>query len=84
MCLDVTAQPLVDILEMTAVGFEPTPFRTGAKSQRLRPLGQTVLVDLRLLGCIHLLEVVGVGVLRVVATNRALQPGVRLSATRPR
>ena len=30
MCLDVTAQPLVDILEMTAVGFEPTPFRTGA------------------------------------------------------
>ena len=30
MCPDVTAQPLVDILEMTAVGFEPTPFRTGA------------------------------------------------------
>ena len=28
---------------MTAVGFEPTPFRTGALSQRLRPLGQTVL-----------------------------------------
>ena len=27
---------------MTAVGFEPTPFRTGAWSQRLRPLGQTV------------------------------------------
>ena len=29
MCLDVTAHSLVDILEMTAVGFEPTPFRTG-------------------------------------------------------
>ena len=29
--------------EMTAVGFEPTPLRTGALSQRLRPLGQTVL-----------------------------------------
>ena len=29
-------------LKMTAVGFEPTPFRTGAWSQRLRPLGQTV------------------------------------------
>ena len=29
---------------MTAVGFEPTPLRTGALSQRLRPLGQTVLV----------------------------------------
>ena len=29
---------------MTAVGFEPTPFRTGALSQRLRPLGQTVLL----------------------------------------
>ena len=28
--------------QMTAVGFEPTPFRTGAWSQRLRPLGQTV------------------------------------------
>ena len=29
--------------KMTAVGFEPTPLRTGAWSQRLRPLGQTVL-----------------------------------------
>ena len=29
--------------EVTAVGFEPTPLRTGALSQRLRPLGQTVL-----------------------------------------
>ena len=29
--------------EMIAVGFEPTPLRTGALSQRLRPLGQTVL-----------------------------------------
>ena len=28
--------------EMTAVGFETTPLRTGAWSQRLRPLGQTV------------------------------------------
>ena len=28
--------------KMTAVGFEPTPLRTGAWSQRLRPLGQTV------------------------------------------
>ena len=28
---------------MTAVGFEPTPLRTGALSQRLRQLGQTVL-----------------------------------------
>ena len=30
---------------LTAVGFEPTPLRTDALSQRLRPLGQTVLVD---------------------------------------
>ena len=30
---------------MTAVGFEPTPLRTGALSQRLRPLGQTVLAQ---------------------------------------
>ena len=28
---------------LTAVGFEPTPFRNGALSHRLRPLGQTVL-----------------------------------------
>ena len=28
--------------KVTAVGFEPTPLRTGALSQRLRPLGQTV------------------------------------------
>ena len=30
--------------KVTAVGFEPTPLRTGAWSQRLRPLGQTVLL----------------------------------------
>ena len=29
--------------EVTAVGFEPTPLRTDALSQRLRPLGQTVI-----------------------------------------
>ena len=29
---------------MTPVGFEPTPFRNGAFSHRLRPLGQSVLV----------------------------------------
>ena len=32
-----------DVHLLTGVGFEPTPFRTGALSQRLRPLGQTVL-----------------------------------------
>ena len=30
---------------MTPVGFEPTPLRTGALSQRLRPLGKSVLED---------------------------------------
>ena len=29
---------------MSAVGFEPTPLRTGALSQRLRPLGETVVL----------------------------------------
>ena len=29
---------------LTAVGFEPTPLWTGAFSQRLRPLGQTVML----------------------------------------
>ena len=37
-------------IEMTPVEFEPTPFRTGALSQRLRPLGQSVLL-LRSMGC---------------------------------
>ena len=30
-------------LDMTAVGFEPTPLRNGALSHRLRPLGHTAL-----------------------------------------
>ena len=34
---------------VTPVGFEPTPFRNGALSHRLRPLGQTVLSE----GCKH-------------------------------
>ena len=29
---------------LTAVGIEPTPLRTGALSQRRRPLGQTVML----------------------------------------
>ena len=33
-------------LEMTAVGFEPTPLRNGALSHRLRPLGHTVSAEL--------------------------------------
>ena len=32
-----------EMLEVTAVGLDPTPFRTGALSQHLRPLGQNVL-----------------------------------------
>ena len=31
---------------LTAVGFEPTPLRTGALSQRRRPLGQTVMLGM--------------------------------------
>ena len=31
---------------VAAVWFEPTPLRTGAWSQRLRPLGQTVLGEI--------------------------------------
>ena len=36
---------------MTAVGFEPTPFRNGALSHRLRPLGQTVLKNSAAVPC---------------------------------
>ena len=32
--------------KMTAVGFEPTPFRTSALSWRLRPLGHAVALPL--------------------------------------
>ena len=35
--------PGMMLRRVTAVGFEPTPFRNGALSHRLRPLGQTVL-----------------------------------------
>ena len=36
--------PHLEVRKMTAVGFEPpTPLRTGALSQRPRPLGQTVV-----------------------------------------
>ena len=38
-----TGKPKRNESTMTAVGFEPTPLRTGAWSQRLRPLGQTVM-----------------------------------------
>ena len=34
---------------LTPVGFEPTPLRTGALSQRRRPLGQRVLIDVHFL-----------------------------------
>ncbi len=34
-------------LKMTPVGFEPTPFRNGALSHRLRPLGQSVVTLLQ-------------------------------------
>jgi hypothetical protein len=36
-------------IKLTPVGFEPTPLRTGALSQRLRPLGQSVLIDVQFL-----------------------------------
>ena len=39
------------------MGFEPTPLRTGALSQRLRPLGQTVSF-ISLFPCISLLIIV--------------------------
>ena len=31
-------------IQVTPVGFEPTPFRNGALSHRLRPLGQSVVM----------------------------------------
>ena len=43
MSRSAEAHQLDRCVQMTAVGFEPTPLRTGALSQRLRPLGQTVL-----------------------------------------
>jgi hypothetical protein len=43
VCVCVCVFALASGRNVTAVGFEPTPLRTGALSQRLRPLGQTVL-----------------------------------------
>ena len=37
--------PLETDSSLTAVGFEPTPLRNGALSHRLRPLGQTVMLN---------------------------------------
>ena len=37
-------KPVLSESNVTAVRFEPTPLRTGAWGQRLRPLGQTVLL----------------------------------------
>jgi hypothetical protein len=42
-CVGVRNQMYAESKHVTPVGFEPTPFRTGALSQRLRPLGQSVL-----------------------------------------
>ena len=42
-CAGVRNQMYAESKHVTPVGFEPTPFRTGALSQRLRPLGQSVL-----------------------------------------
>ena len=40
---EVVAVFIAFVKQVTPVGFEPTPFRTGALSQRLRPLGHSVL-----------------------------------------
>ena len=44
---EVVAVLIAFVKQVTPVGFEPTPFRTGALSQRLRPLGQSVLLAAR-------------------------------------
>ena len=41
---DVCLRTRKALRNVTAVGFEPTPFRNGALSHRLRPLGQTVML----------------------------------------
>ena len=43
-CRDVRVGTCKALRNVTAVGFEPTPFRNGALSHRLRPLGQTVML----------------------------------------
>ena len=40
---EVVAVLIAFVKQVTPVGFESTLFRTGALSQRLRPLGQSVL-----------------------------------------
>ena len=55
---------------MTAVGFEPTPFRTGALSQHLRPLGQTVGKNFTLL--ISIASMTPIMVIQVLARSCAV------------
>ena len=67
------------IIQMTAVGFEPTPFRNGALSHRLRPLGQSVsgciiLERNRKVGCSHHAQ--HTGILRVVRAQLCNRQGL--------
>ena len=52
VCARVCVFALASGRNVTAVGFEPTPLRTGALSQRLRPLGQTVLPVVKVCVCV--------------------------------
>ena len=63
---------------MTAVGFEPTPLRTGASSQRLRPLGQTVLPSGNCVALlVHVLHERFTSVVRTHGDLRRLRAGGR-------
>ena len=64
--------------QITAVGFEPTPLRTGAWSQRLRPLGQTVT-------CTHVTEIaIRLETLHLQGLRKSLAPGASaLDQSRP-
>ena len=41
----MNANSFLSIKNLIAVGFEPTPFQTGALNQRLRPLGHATLFE---------------------------------------
>ena len=58
--------------EYTAVGFEPTPLQTGTLSQRLRPLGRIVMLQIHLMQGVNL-ETQCLAALQGAAKSRSLR-----------
>ena len=80
---DAGTRLMLSTAAVTAVGFEPTPLRTG-DNQRLRPLGQTVMLPLAGATSSELTDWISVlGLHRFTAQASLLAPGDRTSREAP-